>query len=532
MWRYSTSSKRRGFRTLERILLQTESFVCCQQFDLGQQSAVVRRGEVQSLRICGSLALYTIVRTRYLHIKNGLQRMSHSNQGEYAANNDRSELFKPGHAEPNPMVPPAQRRGLDPPTNATLALDNMDAVTVNTTIESYTSSSSSSTAPTLPTGQVIDAKNTVQSHIVVVTGTPDLESNLRVSGSEYTTGEHNFEPHAAYHHSGNDPSILVTDAWNPTANAAVAPPPPRAEPIFYQEPLPHLSDLTTPHPSHSVGTSGSGGTRYSTGTPFVAHGPPPPTSPPVHPHNDQSADATAMASGSHNSNENDKTKAPCVLYANIAVAVVIVAVIVVSVVLGVCGTSGCGKSSGDETISTKNVASSNNNPALPAPTASALVPTVPPMAAPTARPTMPPTALPTASPTNSRETDLVDYINSITLSGRTNAAPDPNLDLADTPPEELALQWIIQLDPLQLSPDSTANQFRIRQRYALKTLWVQRAENPFDGNDMDECTWYGITCTLIGLGSDIGAQNAVTKLDLRNAARPSFLPHDLVCCRI
>jgi hypothetical protein len=320
-----------------------------------------------------------------------------------------------------------------------------------------------------------------------------------------SNAERNFESNAVYHESGHESSILVADAWDSAR-----------EPILFASQS-HLSEATAPYSSNSTGPRRSdGGTEYSTGNPYVTNMPLP-TSPLVYLHHNQSADAATTSDSNHS---NHKTISPWLRHARIFGAVVIVAVITVAILFGVCGTNGCRRESNDPI--TNNIQSFDSNVA---PTIAK--PTVRPTAALSVRPTLPPTATPTASPTDSREANLVDYINSITLANRTIARPDPNLDLAVTPPEELALQWIIQHDPMQLSPDSAANQFRIRQRYALKTLWVQRAKNPFDGSNMDECTWTGILCTKADLGSDIGTQRAVTELDLRNAARPSFLPDDL-----
>jgi hypothetical protein len=66
----------------------------------------------------------------------------------------------------------------------------------------------------------------------------------------------------------------------------------------------------------------------------------------------------------------------------------------------------------------------------------------------------------------------------------------------------LALQWLIRNDPLQLVPDSDAHKFRLTQRYALLTLWFQpTTPNPnnawlvdTDWLGANECQWYGLDC--------------------------------------
>jgi hypothetical protein len=234
--------------------------------------------------------------------------------------------------------------------------------------------------------------------------------------------------------------------------------------------------------------------------------------------NNQSTDAATNSDSGNSSGTTNN--APWARLALIFAAVVVVALIAVAVLFGVCGTSGCRSESTGDPIS-KDVESTNNN------VVSVAKPTVRPTVAPTLRPTLPPTASPTVSPTDSRKIDLVEFINSITLSGWTIAQPDPTQTLNGMPPEELALYWIIQRDPMQLTPDSAANQFRIRQRYALKTFWVQLSTDPFFGQNDDECLWNFVTCSIMDLGGEIGEQNVVTQLEVRDVVQGGFLPADL-----
>jgi hypothetical protein len=479
-----------------------------------------------------------------------MSHTSYQHGNNYAANNSNGAIVDSTsdklRAESNNGLSP-ELRGHDPPTSVSSMAETF-AVSVTTTA---TSTNTPSTAPTLSSSQVVDAKSTVQSHIMVVAAdfaSADFESAdaIHENGGVSGYAERNVQPTLDYRNIGHDPSKLVTDAWNPAANAVA--PPPRAQPIFYAS-QPRLLELNAPHPTYSAAVRGSGGgttsyaaagtvtgvspppavlpvqlsgssggsTRYATGTSFVASASPPPSS---QPQNDQSM-AASTTSGS--STGNDKTNTVWVRYAIIFAAVVIVAAVIVGVVFvavlfGVCGTSGCRQSS-------------NNNVAPPVPavnTASPIAnPTMRPTTAPTLRPTLTPTTTPTFSPTDSRKRDLVDYINSITLSGRTIAQPDQKQSLNDLPPEELALYWIIQLDPLRLAPDSAANQFRIRQRYALQTFWVQLNTNPFLVQTDDECTWNFVTCTSLDLGGEIGQQNVVTRLEVRDAVRGGYLTADL-----
>jgi hypothetical protein len=55
--------------------------------------------------------------------------------------------------------------------------------------------------------------------------------------------------------------------------------------------------------------------------------------------------------------------------------------------------------------------------------------------------------------------------------------------------EEKALAWIIYNDPLQLSPDNETSKFRLQQRYALLTLFLQFPELTAKGFNDTECEW-------------------------------------------
>jgi Leucine rich repeat len=98
--------------------------------------------------------------------------------------------------------------------------------------------------------------------------------------------------------------------------------------------------------------------------------------------------------------------------------------------------------------------------------------------------------------TDQRAIELRDYINDITL-GTSTIEYTNSID--EKRPEQKALQWLIEKDPLQLSPDHDDQ--RIQQRYALLTFWWSMKEKNqqwFNTSgwllDPDECTWYGLTC--------------------------------------
>lgn len=131
-----------------------------------------------------------------------------------------------------------------------------------------------------------------------------------------------------------------------------------------------------------------------------------------------------------------------------------------------------------------------------------------------------------------RRRSVTAFINEITLSGRTIAGPgnvssnsstsnssNNNIAFQMMPVEEAAVAWLIEQDPLQLLPDSAFNRFRLRQRYALRTIWFRQLQHsiPWKNtvgwitNDKDECERYGLTCEEHDLGPEIGVQNEVTE---------------------
>jgi len=105
------------------------------------------------------------------------------------------------------------------------------------------------------------------------------------------------------------------------------------------------------------------------------------------------------------------------------------------------------------------------------------------------------TLTPTSAPTiTSRASDILDYINSITFS--TEAIRYPAFENQTSTPEEQAVEWLIQDDPLELSV--VTNQSRLMQRYALATIAFGTGLG-FGNHDSwlsedHECFWYGIDC--------------------------------------
>jgi hypothetical protein len=162
------------------------------------------------------------------------------------------------------------------------------------------------------------------------------------------------------------------------------------------------------------------------------------------------------------------------------------------------------------------------------------VPTKAPIKAPTIAPTKSPTKAPIMLTTQSI---LTSFINNITLSNHTIAKDGPT-------PEDQALNYLIVNDTtFNFSQLLTLNsmmtnmvQFRIRQRYALLTLWFQQAfTNTTWANrngwlvNANECgnNWYGIRCELINLNGTVGMQNVVTAVELFNNNMKGTIPADL-----
>ena len=97
-----------------------------------------------------------------------------------------------------------------------------------------------------------------------------------------------------------------------------------------------------------------------------------------------------------------------------------------------------------------------------------------------------------------------------------------------------AMDWIVYDDPLQLNVTaSQQDYFQLRQRYALAALWFHTSLNHTWINTMGwlsedhECDWYGITCSEIDHGDDIGIQNTVIGLNMTANSMNGIIPADL-----
>jgi hypothetical protein len=124
-----------------------------------------------------------------------------------------------------------------------------------------------------------------------------------------------------------------------------------------------------------------------------------------------------------------------------------------------------------------------------------------------------------------RKLALFSYISNVTFGA--SLSPYQN----DTTPEEQALNWLVDSDPLQLWPQN--NSFRIRQRYALLTFWFNSNNTDEWINSTgwldydDECTWFGISCSEIKYGFDANENRTVTAMDLGFNSVSGIIPSDL-----
>ena len=112
-------------------------------------------------------------------------------------------------------------------------------------------------------------------------------------------------------------------------------------------------------------------------------------------------------------------------------------------------------------------------------------------------PTVTPTTLaPTSAPTlDPRPAKILGYISNITFSAETIRYPVPPNESAT--PEEKAVEWLIRHDPLQLTSETEAEQFRLKQRYALATFAFAMSWETWDSaggwfTERHESSWYGI----------------------------------------
>ena len=176
------------------------------------------------------------------------------------------------------------------------------------------------------------------------------------------------------------------------------------------------------------------------------------------------------------------------------IAIAGIFLVAVATVGGVCGAGKC--AARDSPAPARS--SSSTNPLRPAGSSTTPTPT-----------TLSP---PTDSPTFLvRTASILDFVSSITFTNRTIRYPAPS-DTTVTP-EEMAVQWLIDDDPLQLSAVETADQARLTQRYSLAAFYFSTNGDFWTllNNgwlvEEDECAWRGITC--------LSTEKTVINIDLK-----------------
>jgi hypothetical protein len=192
--------------------------------------------------------------------------------------------------------------------------------------------------------------------------------------------------------------------------------------------------------------------------------------------------------------------------------------------MGVCSVAGAifwwwGQSSSTDDDAD---AGANRNPVSATPNA-ATTPTTP-VAAPALVPAVRPSNNARPPPfvfddTASRATNIINYINSATYTGQ-QLVPS---NATSASREAQALYWIVYSDPIlsETLPNRVDHQVRIRQRYALATLWIMLwASNGGiydEAWNQEECEWPAIVCVEQAISgannSSNSSMNVVTEIN-------------------
>lgn len=131
-----------------------------------------------------------------------------------------------------------------------------------------------------------------------------------------------------------------------------------------------------------------------------------------------------------------------------------------------------------------------------------------------------------------RERLLVQFFRNITLSQHADHLLDiESLDTlsSNASSEKLAMCWLLRDDPMQLTPTSPVDRFRLTQRYAIATLWAHTTQFApgFTAYERDVCDWQGIICNPVDIGKNIGTHNAVTAIKLSRSSWTGTIGFDL-----
>ena len=123
--------------------------------------------------------------------------------------------------------------------------------------------------------------------------------------------------------------------------------------------------------------------------------------------------------------------------------------------------------------------------------------------------------------------DVENYIISVAPNGGNGSSPTMDAEVQ-------AIDWLIHNNEiLQLNVFDPVGQFRFRQRYALLTLYfgTSNETNAWYNTDQpwlmepDECSWYGITCSILEPEDGLGNQSVVGEINLSaNGLRGKLSP--------
>jgi hypothetical protein len=116
------------------------------------------------------------------------------------------------------------------------------------------------------------------------------------------------------------------------------------------------------------------------------------------------------------------------------------------------------------------------------------------------------------TPTLSREEQIVDYFNQITLTGQTFTHKGPTSNVS----YEQQVLTDLMYGQIDFQPDTPSNRFRWKQQYVLSTMLIPRER--FQQHGVHECNWTGVECEVVDLGFDIGKQLVAVSVHVKSRA--------------
>jgi hypothetical protein len=317
----------------------------------------------------------------------------------------------------------------------TLASQSIVATDVTST-EWFTSSETTPSIPTLQSGEPIDAKNTVRFHphpAGIGTGTSQRGTATLSNNIKQTSVASSSSPKTRSTRS--DLPIVKVSASSYVAAPIVAQQVPLQPPDVLVMANVHVTDN-----QDQINGLFPGQQAY--------------------------VDVTANQTGANGTESAPRTKEST--FSLRCLLVVLISVLVaIGAVAAFCGTGGClSRDNASSQLASGSLRGNNGSTTAPI---VANVTLVSPSVSPTtsASPSVSPTASlsPSVSPSSAaqaRAYEILAFIKNITLTSHVKSLADPpNANSTNLSIEERALQWLIELDPLQLTPDTATNQFRL-----------------------------------------------------------------------